>query len=159
MTSRMSEYQVKTSEVVDILLQTQEHRRADEGVRELYGASGNLRCAWTNSRLYGEFEVDHIIPFARRKDSSLWNLVPASRRANNSKRDKLPTLALLDSAQERIVDDWQRVSEWEPERFAHDALRLTGSAGGSNWERVLYSALLEAVETTATLRGVERWAG
>mgnify|MGYP001066755479 CR=1 FL=1 len=99
------------------------------------------------------------MPIALRKDSSLWNLVPASRRANNSKKDKLPTLEVLDSSLGRVVEDWLRVSEWEPDRFAHDALRLTGAAMGSNWERVLFSVLMEAVETTATLRGVERWAG
>lgn len=152
---------VTVAEILDRLLVSAEDRRQDPGLRDFYRAeagSGGLVCTWTGSGLRSAFDVDHIIPFAVRRDSSLWNLVPAASRVNNEKRDRLPTLERLEGAEDRIVAAWTMVHEWNPDRFRADAARLVpGVSDWRNWERPLLSALAETVEATATVRGVERW--
>ena len=158
LTSTKAKSVLRASQVVDLLLRTSEDPRTDLAAREFYQSQTPLRCAWSDAPLVRSFEVDHVIPFALRRDSSLWNLVPAARSVNNAKRDRLPTIDLMRNSRERIIADWQLLSSWQPDRFRVDAAQLTAAAYDKNWENPLYSALVEAVEYTATLRGVERWA-
>ena len=69
---------------------------------------------WTGSplRKRRDFEVDHCIPYSRWFNNSLWNLMPATVRANQSKGDRLPSMQLLMESRERITTWWQ-------EGFAH----------------------------------------
>ncbi|MEX2443119.1 MAG: methyltransferase domain-containing protein [Alkalispirochaeta sp.] len=81
--------------VLERLLRTAEAQRQDLGVGDSYrheARKSRLECAWTGRNLTGEFDVDHIIPFALRRDSSIWNLVPAASTVNRSKGDKLPLI-------------------------------------------------------------------
>lgn len=159
LTSEISNGRVAASEVVDLLLKTGEAPRTDNAAREVYRDSQNLVSAWSGNRLVRSFELDHIIPFSLRRDSSLWNLVPASRGENNDKRDRLPAGPLVRGSRDRIIDDWRLLREWQPERFRKEAMDLSADAEGPNWESPLFTALLETIEYTATLRGVPRWAG
>ena len=103
--------------------------------------------------------MDHIIPFALRRDSSIWNLVPAASTVNRSKGDKLPEIRAIRTAEERIVGHWKALHIWNEQRFRTDAARLNpGITDWDNWEKSLLASLIETVESTATIRGVERWA-
>ena len=148
--------------VLDRLLRTADAQRQDTDVRSFYRESArhtNLVCAWTGRTLNAEFDVDHIIPFALRRDSSIWNLVPAVSTVNRSKGDKLPEIQMIRTAEERIVAHWKSLHSWNEQRFRADATRLTPTImRWDNWEKPLLTALIETVETTATIRGVERWA-
>jgi len=147
--------------VLERLLRTAEAQRQDQGVRAFYrgvARDSRLECAWSGRRLKGEFDVDHIIPFALRRDSSIWNLVPAASSVNRSKGDKLPFIEAIREAEERIVGHWKALHTWNAPRFRADALRLNpGIVDWNNWEKPLLGALIETVESTATIRGVERW--
>ena len=136
----------------------EETRRTDEDVRNFYLEQPALTCIWTGARLRSALEVDHVIPYSLWQDSSLWNLLPASRRANNAKRDKLPTQALLEASERAIHHDWQLLADWRPQRFFAAASRFVGPEFSRHgWPRQMSRALREAVEYTANLRAVERW--
>lgn len=150
---------VRVEEVVELLLARPELERETSLARTLYAARPGRVCVWTN-RPVGVFEVDHVIPFALWANNDLWNLVVASRTANNAKRDSLPSRALLDHAEPRLIDCWQLLRREAPHRFDLEADRLIGGplAGTRNWEKALFARVRESVEVTALQRGVPRWA-
>ncbi len=160
LTSEKTDEQFKSSFIIDLLIQSTEETRMDSGVRALYRSRSDLVCAWSGKRLSQDFDVDHIIPFSVRHDSSIWNLVPAAKDVNASKSDKLPTIEALAGAEGRLVDEWRHLRDWNARRFDADAHKLLpGATQQKNWEERLFRALVQTIEYTATLRDVERWAG
>jgi hypothetical protein len=59
------------------------------------------QCFYCGTRLGPAAEVDHFIPWARRPDNGIHNLVVADRRCNGSKRDFLAAPAHVGSWMER----------------------------------------------------------
>ena len=97
----------------------QDYRRAlewEEGRRDtglarqrahaLFQDGESIRCVWTNTRLRERYEIDHCFPWSRWFNNDLWNLMPASEKANENKKDKLPSAPLMHSSRERITDWW-----------------------------------------------------
>jgi len=103
------------------------------------------------------FDIDHVIPFALWHNNDTWNLLPADPKINNSKRDKLPERSLLEKRRDIIIYYWQIIHHEMPARFDRETERFTGKSLKKNWEKVLFSAVADAVEFTAMQRGVERW--
>ena len=101
--------------------------------------------------------MDHIIPFVLWRNNDTWNLLPADSMVNNSKRDRLPERSLLNKRRDVIIQYWRIIRDNFPERFRREMTGLTGRVMEENWEKVLFSALSDAVEFTALQRGVERW--
>lgn len=55
--------------------------------------STGISCIYTQAPLYkGDYAVEHFIPYAFVSHDLIWNLIPADKRFNNSKSDKLPPL-------------------------------------------------------------------
>ena len=77
-----------------------------ERVQELRQDGESVYCVWTNARLRERFEVDHCFPWSRWYNNDLWNLMPASKKANEKKREKLPSAPLLHHSRSRITDWW-----------------------------------------------------
>lgn len=98
---------------------------------ELLDARGkSIHCVWTDKRLgLGELQVDHCFPWASWPCDNLWNLMPASREANQAKRDKLITAGLLERKRDRIAAWW------------HDAYLSLGEAGRARFELEARSSL------------------
>ena len=73
-------------------------------------ASGKLYCVWSGRPLTAvSLDVDHCFPWAVWPCDDLWNFLPAHRDINqNQKRDKLPGAEILQSAQQRIEEWWER---------------------------------------------------
>jgi SAM-dependent methyltransferase len=164
MTSRLSGGDLAPGRILDLLIKSSDPLRMDPQVRELYRATPSIECVWTAKPLHAAFEVDHAIPFAFWRDSSLWNLFPAARGANNAKRDRLPTIRLVRRREEAIVGCWRMIAAGFPRRFAGEASLLAGSRFAAaqaglpqNWERPLLGSFMEAIEYTASTRGAERW--
>jgi SOS-response transcriptional repressor LexA len=116
-------------------------------------------CVWSGKALSNKYDVDHVIPFALWKNNDLWNLLPADAAVNNSKRDKLPEYALLSARKDCIIYYWENLRHAFPNRFEYEASKFAGDAifKNNNWENRLFSSLSEAVEITATQRGITRW--
>jgi HNH endonuclease len=71
---------------------------------------GTLHCVWSGRALsIAALDIDHCFPWAAWPCDDLWNLLPAHRNINqNQKREKLPGIEILRSAQDRIQGWWDR---------------------------------------------------
>ena len=154
---------IEVGDVLERLLRTSGALRADTEVRAIYEKQPSLECVWSGRNVRSGFEVDHALPFALWQDSSSWNLFPAARTVNNEKRDKLPTRGLVKRRRDAIITYWCLLESVLPKRFQIEARKLAGGelsfgeAEPRNWETLLYSKFIEAIEYTATMRGVPRW--
>lgn len=67
-----------------------------------------VACVWTGRALAGRaIEVDHCLPWAAWPCNDLWNLLPASREANQEKSDRVVAAPALLAAKPRIMAWWQ----------------------------------------------------
>lgn len=54
---------------------------------------GSVDCIYTGKKLtYGNYAVEHFIPYSFVSHDLIWNLIPSDRSFNSSKSDKLPPL-------------------------------------------------------------------
>ncbi len=159
LTSRMSSYEINTSEVIDLLLKGPSEERETLISRNIFSELETIECVWTGKPVDAGFHVDHLIPYALWHNNELWNLLPAHPKVNAKKRDKLPEKSLLNRRKDIIIHYWNIVRGKAPVKFINDSIRFTGKKLNGNWENLLFSALVEAVEITAIQRGVERWGG
>ncbi len=148
--------------VLGKLLESANPLRADHEVRYIYEERLPLECVWSGRRLGSSFEVDHALPFALWQNSSWWNLFPAAPKVNNAKRDRLPSLDLIRRRKDAIVSSWELLHQAAPARFALDSSKLAGrqldlSSPDADWQNPLFTSFVEAVEYTASSRGVPRW--
>jgi SAM-dependent methyltransferase len=90
--------------------------------------SGSLHCVWTGRALTPEtLDVDHCFPWSAWPCEDLWNLLPTHREVNQrQKRERLPSIGLLRSAQDRILEWWdfgylKATGTLLPDRFMTEA--------------------------------------
>ena len=89
---RMSGGEWRVSEVLDLLLKDPDPERNVSAARNLYTALKSPECVWTGRTISSNsLDIDHAIPWSLWRDNSLWNLLPATSKANSAKSDKLPT--------------------------------------------------------------------
>jgi SAM-dependent methyltransferase/SOS-response transcriptional repressor LexA len=159
LTEQINRGTVKASTVIDCLLTVPNEERNVADARRFYTEWNENFCVWTDRKLADRFEVDHAMPFSLWRNNDLWNLLPASSRANQEKRDKLPTYDLLQQRRDSIIHCWRGLDEAFGERFRNEAQSLMGrqSLEQSRWEIQLFKRFVEAFETTATQRGAARW--
>ena len=75
---------------------------------QIMDAGNKVNCIWTDAPLrMTNLQVDHCLPWAVWSCNDLWNLFPVSKKANNEKRDRLPTIDLIEQAKERIAEWWE----------------------------------------------------
>ena len=156
LSSSLSRGNVRPEEIVSILLSAPNSERETRTARAVYESHPGLFCVWTDAPVRPQsMEVDHVIPYAVWRNNDLWNLLPASKKVNQSKRDRLPTHALLRSRREAIEHYWDLTRTGHRRRFEHEAAILVGTPKPSL--NRIYHALTESVEITAMQRGCERW--
>ena len=71
--------------------------------------SQDLFCVWSGKRLTERsLDIDHCFPWSAWACDDLWNLLPSDRTVNQrQKRDRLPSAARLQSAQDRVQGWWE----------------------------------------------------
>ena len=117
---------------------------------------------WTGQplRAQSEFHVDHVIPFSLWFNNDLWNLLPASRRVNSAKSDKLVARTTLAKSKDLIIHYWEAARREQAERFDIETRRSlirSGADDAAGWQNAAFAGLVENVETIAIQRGIERW--
>jgi len=158
LTHELSRQTTKPSDVIDMLLSTPMQERDVFDARKVYSDIHDKKCVWTDASLQSRFDVDHIIPFSLWHNNDLWNLMPALPVINSQKRDKLPARELMTARKNWIMFYWERLREIHKQRFDTEAVKVIGSASlGRNWQDMLFSSVIEAIEVTATQKGCERW--
>jgi len=80
---------------------------ARAAVERLRTQGKSIYCVWSGQRLKDEYDIDHCFPFAAWPCGDAWNLMPASKRINNEKSNRLVTQAALQRASERITEWWE----------------------------------------------------
>ena len=85
----------------------------------------SIHCVWTGKKLNAKsMHIDHCLPWAAWPCDDLWNLMPANKTSNLSKKDYLPNNITIREAQDRIMtwwDDAYRREEATGERFLLEA--------------------------------------
>ncbi len=158
---------VSSEEILGLLLAPRRTDHDTSIARGVYGStietSGDLECVWSGVTIAGarHMEVDHAIPWAMWFSNDLWNLLPAHRTVNNTKRDKLPSRPLIESSRARIFASWEMLWEAEPAMFGLHAARLVGEPLHTFDRRrrdELFDMFKNSIEFTAANRAAERWA-
>ena len=92
-------------------------------VDNIQAAGKKAYCVWTGKRLSDAYEIDHCFPFKYWANNDLWNLVPSSRKANNEKRDRLPSAMILEKSKDLIINWWESAyrSSFLEEQFLTEA--------------------------------------
>jgi len=91
-----------------------ESRRETKQVRQLVSrhlqTNRPLHCVWSHQDLHNrDFTIDHCFPWARWQNNDLWNLLPATQKANTAKSDRLPAASLMETARSDILAWWEIV--------------------------------------------------
>ena len=82
-------------------------RFARAAVERLRTQGKSIYCVWSGQRLRDDYDIDHCFPFAAWPCGDAWNLMPASRKINNEKSNRLVTQTALERASERITGWWE----------------------------------------------------
>jgi hypothetical protein len=86
---------------------TVEVRKRFEQLQSSLPKTEKIQCVWSAKSLKKQYDIDHIMPFARWPNNDLWNLLPTDSTVNNQKSDRLPTEHKLKQAKERIQHWWK----------------------------------------------------
>ena len=87
---------MSVSGAVERLLTSVDARRQDLTVRSFLAdraAAGTLESAWSGRGIRSAFELDHIIPFALRRDSSIWSVLGRETSVAKSRPERTPRRA------------------------------------------------------------------
>jgi hypothetical protein len=122
-----------------------------------------FRCPWTARTIIqpGDYDLDHIIPLSAVPINELWNLVPADSRFNqHTKRDRLPTVARLERAQDALALAYTQygVAPALARALRDDvAARFTTLGTHELGPQALAGAVTHYVNQVATLRNLVRF--
>ncbi|MDR9418523.1 HNH endonuclease domain-containing protein [Gracilimonas sp.] len=121
---------------------------------------GELECVWSGNRITTDLNIDHVLPFSVWRNNDLWNLLPAKAIVNNRKRDKIPSLQLLEKRKERIISYWQFIWKTEQAGFEKELnvnLITRQDFSQSNWENPAFQSLKEKCRYLIETRGFEEF--
>ena len=78
-------------------------------IRKLF-KNQSVYCVWSGKEVK-KFDIDHLFPFSVLLNNDYWNLLPASSKINNKKRDKIPSPDLIEKSKDRILYYWNIYKE------------------------------------------------
>jgi SAM-dependent methyltransferase len=95
-------------------------------VERLRNEGHPIGCVWSGSPLAPmSTDIDHCLPWSAWPCNDLWNLLPTTASVNRSqKRERLPSVARLADARQRIIRWWELAWLSDPglgDRFAREA--------------------------------------
>lgn len=118
---------------------------------------GRVYCVWTGKPIT-RYDVDHMIPFSVWKNNDLWNLLPSQSTTNNHKRDKIPSVDLIEKRKDLIVQYWELINENQSQRFQKEIqVALLGNNPFTDWHSTAIIQLQSSCNYLITRRGYEEW--
>lgn len=118
---------------------------------------GEVHCVWTGKKILN-YDVDHLIPFSIWKNNDLWNLLPSYAKINNKKRDKIPSVNLLEKRKEYVFYYWELINKEQPQRFQKELkVSLLGNNAFSNWKKSAFIHLKDSCKYLIDKRGYTEW--
>lgn len=150
------------SQVLETMLKSPQEARnvllSEKIFRTLKEKNGGLECVWSGIRITDDLNMDHVLPFSVWRNNDLWNLLPSKASVNNSKRDKIPSLKLLDNRKDQIISYWQIIREVEQAGFEKEMnvnLITRQDFEQHNWENLAFNSLKEKSRYLIETRGFE----
>lgn len=150
------------SKVLETMLKSPQEVRnvvlSEKIFKTLKKKHGALECVWSGSRITNDLNIDHVLPFTVWRNNDLWNLLPAKANVNNRKRDKIPSLELLDNRKDRIISYWQIIRDVEQTGFEKEMnvnLITRQDFEQHNWENSAFHSLKEKSRYLIETRGFE----
>ncbi len=118
---------------------------------------GIVYCVWTGKPITS-YDVDHMIPFSVWKNNDLWNLLPSDAKTNNQKRDKIPSIELIERRKDLIFHYWDLLIENQPQRFQKEIkISLLGNNTFSEWKEPAFEHLQSSCNYLISNRGYAEW--
>lgn len=118
---------------------------------------GNVFCVWTGKSITS-YDVDHLIPFSVWKNNDLWNLLPSQAKTNNDKRDKIPSIELIERRKDSILHYWELLYQHQPQRFQKEIqISLLGNNSFTNWQETAFVHLQNSCNYLISNRGFAEW--
>ncbi|WP_254795301.1 HNH endonuclease domain-containing protein [Halomonas sp. QHL1] len=147
-------------------LQWQESRRDTQQVRQLVSQRLKdptpLPCVWSQKDLHRwSYAVDHCFPWSRWNNNDLWNLLPATKKANQAKSDRLPSAVVMQNAKQDILHWWHFLDDDKlvRQQFRDEAtVALPLATSSATLEMLFDSALLQRQRLKANQQLAE-WMG
>ena len=153
---------LKTEQALNEILRNPVVEREVEDVRRIYNSMKNnkqeLICVWSNRKIDGVIEIDHMIPFSIWKNNDLWNLLPTRREVNGKKSDKIPSKNTLIKQKDLIIYYWDILSQANHNKFMEEIqISLLGNGSRNNWKNAAFEQLLNTSKYLIETRGYEEW--
>jgi hypothetical protein len=118
---------------------------------------GKVFCVWTGKAITS-YDVDHMIPFSVWKNNDLWNLLPSQATTNNQKRDKIPSIDMIEKSKDLILHYWELMNENQSQRFKKEIqVALLGNDCFSDWQATSIKQLQSSCNYLITNRGFQEW--
>lgn len=144
--------------VLELLLREPVIERAVAVARQCYLKQDNLHCVWTDTPIHPQIlAVDHALPFSLWRNNDLWNLLPAHKKVNAEKSDKVPGVNFLNKRRDAIIFCWNMLRREQEALFQFELNRVLGDVSLANWECVLFDYLKRNSEYGIVLRGIQSW--
>lgn len=147
--------------VVNEILKTPVTQREVDQSKKMYAEiiknEGQVYCVWTGKPI-SKYDVDHLIPFSIWKNNDLWNLLPAQAKINNQKRNKIPSIKVIERQKDLIIYYWEMIDKYKPDRFKKEIrLSLIGNTSKTDWQLTAIEQLKKNCNYLITTRGYEEW--
>jgi hypothetical protein len=150
------------NQVLETMLKSPQEARNVQMSQDIFSSlideSGELECVWSGEKITTDLNIDHVLPFSVWRNNDLWNLLPAKASVNNRKRDKIPSLKLLENRKDRIISYWQIIWEMEQAGFEKEMnvnLVTRQDFEQHNWENLAFNSLKEKSQYLIETRGFE----
>jgi len=125
--------------------------------RSILNREGSVYCVWTGKQI-NAYDIDHMIPFSIWRNNDLWNLLPSQTIINKQKRDKIPSVRLIETRKDLIMHYWDLVNEYQPIRFQKEMqVALLGNNTDASWQETAIYQLQKSCEYLISQRGYEEW--
>lgn len=134
-------------------------RKSKNIYANILAKEGKVYCTWTGKSIKN-FDVDHMIPFSIWKNNDLWNLLPSSKNMNNQKRDKIPSVDLIERRKEMILYYWGLIYQSQANRFQKEIqVSLLGNNPFSSYKKTAITQIQKYCNYLIYNRGFDEWNG
>ena len=145
------------SEVLKSPITERDVKESKQIFKSILKNEGKVYCVWTGKPIIS-YEVDHLIPFSVWKNNDLWNLLPSEAKTNNLKRDKIPSIELIEKRKDLIFHYWELLNEKQAQRFQKEMkISLLGNNPFSAWKETAFEHLQRSCDYLITNRGYAEW--
>jgi len=145
------------TDVLKCPITEREIRESKKLYQTILKKDGKVHCVWTGTSI-DTYDIDHLIPFSVWKNNDLWNLLPSSPKINNLKRNKIPSIDLIEKRKDLILYYWELIHKKLEDRFEREVkFTLIGDSSFENWQNPAIEKLKETCQYLITKRGFEEW--